>query len=315
MQREAESVRINVQLIDAATGYHVWADRYDRELKEVFALQDEVAQRIVSALEVELTESEGERMAQSHTDSVEAYDLFLRGWEQYWSSSLQGRFEARQLFRSAIELDPKFALAYANLAMTYTGVAGGVSETSHERAYELALTAIALDDSIPQVHFVMADVQLFRRQYEEAFISSERCTELDPNYADAFAQRAWLLMYTGKPEEALEMLDEAIRLNPRFSFTYFNPLGETYFTLRRYVEAIDIFEQGLLRNPFAQRQRMFLAASYAHVERIEEAEWQIAELLTLDPDFRLDSVHEAVPYKDPEPLDRLLDGLRRASLP
>jgi tetratricopeptide (TPR) repeat protein len=198
--------------------------------------------------------------------------------------------------------------------MTYTAQAGGVSETSLERAYELARTAIALDDSLPQVHWAMTDVRLFRRQYAEALTSSEKSTELDPNYADAYAQRAWLLMYVGKPNEALEVLDKAMRLNPHYPFVYLNPLGESYFTLRRYQEAIDAFREGLTRNPTAQRQRMFLAATYAQVDRVEDAQWEVAELLTLDPDFSLAQVAEVAPFKDPEPLNRLLDGLRKAGL-
>ena len=314
VRKAGNQVRINAQLIDASTGFHLWADRFDRELEDVFALQDEVTEQIVSALEVELTETERETLAHRYTDSLEAYDLFLRGWEQYWRYTEQGRLEARALFERAIELDPKFARAYANLAMTYTGQAGGVSETSLERAYELARTAIALDDSLPQVHWVMTDVQMFRRQYADALKSSTRTTELDPNYADAYAQKAWLLMYVGKPNEALEVLDKAMRLNPHYPFVYFNPLGESYFTLRRYEEAIDAFQDGLRRNPTAQRQRMFLAASYAEAGRLEDAEWEAAELLTLDPDFSLAQVPQVAPYRDPEPLNRLLNALRKAGL-
>ena len=314
VRKAGNQVRINAQLIDGSTGFHLWAERFDRELADVFALQDEVAQRIVAALEIELSDVERATLAQRYTDNLEAYDLFLRGWERYWRSTEQSRLEARALFERAIELDPKFARAYANLALTYTGSSGGMGGTSLDRAYELARTAIALDDSLPEVHWVMADVQLFRRQYAQALASVEKCIELDPNYADAHAERALVLMYAGKPNEALDELDRAMRLNPHYPFVYLNPLGQSHFALRRYQEAIDAFREGLRRNPTAQTQRMFLAASYAQAGRLDDARWEVAELLTLDPDFSLVQVPEVAPFEHPEPLDRLLDGLRKAGL-
>jgi adenylate cyclase len=160
----------------------------------------------------------------------------------------------------------------------------------------------------------MADVLLFRRQYAQALASLERCIELDPNYADAHAEKALVLAYAGQPNEALDVLEKAMRLNPHYPFVYFNPLGRSYFMLGRYEDAIDAFQEGLRRNPSAQSQRMFLAASYAEAGRLPEAEWEVAELLTLDPDFSLAQVPEVAPFKDPEPLERLLDGLRKAGL-
>jgi tetratricopeptide (TPR) repeat protein len=121
-------------------------------------------------------------------------------------------------------------------------------------------------------------------------------------------------VYDGKPNEALEVLDKAMRLNPHFPFLYLDALGEAYFTLRRYEEAIDTYREMLARNPTAQRQRMFLAASYAQAGRLEDAAWEVAELLTLDPGFTLEHVPEVAPFRDPEPVGRLLDGLRKAGL-
>ena len=314
VRKAGNRVRINAQLIDASTGFHLWADRFDRELQDVFALQDEVTERIVAALEVELTESERESLARRYTDSVAAYDIFLRGWEQYWRYSEEGNLQARRFFERAIALDPEFARAYANLAMTYTGNTGSADDLSLDRAYELAQKAIALDDNLPQVHWVMALVRLFQRDYAEALANSERALELDPNYADAYAQKGQVLQYAGKPEEGLEVIERAQRLNPHFPFSYLSVEGEAYFALGRYGEAIDRLREGLQRNPSAQRLHMFLAASYAQAGRLEDAEWEVAELLTLDPGFTLEHVHEVVPFRDREPLGRLLDGLRKAGL-
>ena len=313
VQRADRRVRITAQLIDAATAFNVWAEQYDRELEDLFALQDEVTQEIVSALEVELTQSEREQLANRYTDSLEAYDAFLRGLELYWGYSEQSVVQARPYFERAIELDPEFARAYANLARTYTAITG-FSEMSIERAYRLVQKAIALDDSVPEIHWIMGIVRLSRGEHAQAIASMEKALALNPNYADSYGQLAWALNYSGQPKETLRLMEKAIRLNPHHTWSYSMVLGEAYFTLARYDDAITALEEGLRRNPTAQRLRIFLASSYAQAGRLGDAQWQVAELLTLDPDTSLNQVREVVPYKDPEPLNRLLDGLRNAGL-
>jgi tetratricopeptide (TPR) repeat protein len=160
----------------------------------------------------------------------------------------------------------------------------------------------------------MALVLFFHKDYEESLARSETALLLDPNYADAFAQKAWVLQYAGKPEEGLEVIEQAKRLNPRFPFSYFMVEGETYFTLGRYDDAIKTLRGGLERNPSGQRLRLFLAASYARAGQVANAEWEIAELLTLDPSFTLEDIPDVAPYQDPEPLERLIDGAREAGL-
>jgi adenylate cyclase len=313
VQRADSRVRITAQLIDAATAYNVWAEQYDRELEDLFALQDEVTQEIVSALEVELTQSEREQLAGRYTDSVEAYDAFLRGLEFYWRYSEQSVVQARSYFERAIELDPEFARAYANLARTFTATVG-FSEMEIERAYRLVQKAIALDDSVPEIHWIMGIVRLSRGEHAQAIASMEKALALNPNYADSYGQLAWVLTYSDQPKEALRVMEKAIRLNPHYTWSYSMVLGEAYFTLARYDDAIAALEEGLERNPTAQRLRMFLAASYAQAGRLADAEWEVAELLTLDPDFSLEHVAEVAPYQDPEPLNRLIGGARKAGL-
>jgi adenylate cyclase len=234
VQRADDRVRITAQLIDAATGFHVWADRYDRELKDVFALQDEVTETIVSALEIELTENDRQGLTQRYTNSLEAYDLFLRGLEQYWQFSVGSNQRARGFFEQAIALDPNFALAYANLAMTYSGLgfnlAGIDDDALRGRALWLAQKAVELDDSLPQVHLILSNVYLQRREYARAMEAIERAIALDPNYADAYAMRGDILQSIGRPEDALASLDHAMRLNPRFPFPYLMVKGEASFS-------------------------------------------------------------------------------------
>ena len=319
VQRAADRVRITAQLIDAATGFHVWADRYDRELEDVFALQDEVTGRIVSALEVELTEGERDSLQQRYTDSVEAYDLFLRGLENYWQFSSSSTAQARAFFEQAIALDPDFALAYANLAMTYSGLGGNLTAIDDAalqgRAFALARRAVELDDSLPQVHLILANVYQQRREHARAIESVERAIALDPNYADAYASRADILNTMGEPVAAVESLEQAVRLNPRFSFAYLNVKGEANFLLGRYQEAIEAFQEALERNPNNPSARLFLAGSYAEVGQMADAEWQVAEVLVADPGMSLGRVRTMLPYENPADLERLLENLRRAGLP
>ncbi len=309
-------VRVNAQLIDAATGFHVWAERFDHQLGDVFALQDKVAASIVDALEVTLSEDERRRLAQRYTSSLEAYDAFLRGWEQYWRGVREGNLEARRWFERALELDPTFARALANLALTYVGQASGFPSltSSPDRAYELVQRALALDERLPQVHWVLGEVELYRRNYAGAQAAIERAIALDPNWADAHAQAANILIYSGRPEEALGVFDQAMRLNPRFPAPYLRQRGKAYLTLHRYEQAIADLEEALRRNPTLWDARLFLAASYAHAGRIAEAEWEIAEVLVAEPDLSLRRVGEIAPYKERSHLEHLLDGLRKAGL-
>ena len=182
VQKAGDRVRINAKLIDAATGFHLWAERFERELGDVFALQDQVTSDIVAALEVELSEAERRALAQRYTESVEAYDAFLQGWEQLWRGTHEANLRARDHFARATRLDPRFARAYANQALTYISETGLLlPEGSLDQAYDLAQTAVALDASLPQVHWVLADVHVFRGELEQALTASNQVLALEPN--------------------------------------------------------------------------------------------------------------------------------------
>lgn len=318
VQRAGDSVRINVQLIDADSGRHLWAEKLDRQAAEVFALQDEVAREILDALEVQLTQEQRRAVAKTYTEDLQAYDLYLRAWDNYWQFNDQSRRQARSLLREALAVDPGFARAHALLAATYTNQVGASlrqSDASLDQAYAIARRAVALDEDVPQVHMVLGLVHMFRREYEAAVSSVERAIELDPNYADAYALLCWILQYSGEPERGLEAMKTAIRLNPRAPFPYLNAKAEAYFSLGQYDLAVLNSEVALQRNPAAQRVRMFMAAALAHMGRIEEASWEIEELLLLEPDFTIDAVPSVAPYEEQATIDRLIEGLRQAGLP
>lgn len=317
VRRDGEQVRVNAQLIDATTGRHLWAERYDGAVGDVFTLQDKVTQNIVSALEVKLPA--GEHEMRKYTESLEAYDYFLRGRAHFARRSKDENAEAHNLFRKTIEVDSSFAPAYVMSAWAHAhDLVFGWSdqpERSFERAVELADKAVALDDELPQAYFVKGLIYREKKELAKALIATEKAVLLDPNYADARVLLASLLYYSGRAKEGLEMVIKAKRLNPRYPSAYQFHLGQAYFILRRYDEAIEAFSQGLLANPTSQRLHTWLAAAYAQSGQLEDAEWEANEVLMLDPDFSLQRIQEAVPLKDPAYLAQLVDGLRKAGLP
>lgn len=319
VRKAGDRIRINSQLVDATTGFHVWAERFDRDLGDIFALQDEVIDKIISSLEVKLTTDEREILFRRYTNSIEAYDYFLKGWEYLWHRSKESNLIARGFFIKAIEFDSSFARAYSDLARTYAreSIDGWTNtpEQTLEHAHQLTLKAIALDPELPQAYLNLSIVHLYKRAYKDAISGAEKAISLDPNYADAFVQLASILTYAGIAREALPLVETAMRLNPGFPLSYVRSLGYAYFTMGRYQDAIEAFESAIERNPSAQRTHMWLAAAYALSGRQEEAEWEVDEVLSLDAEFSLKSIQKGVPYKDPTHLNHLLEGLRKAGLP
>ncbi len=319
VRKSGDRVRITAQLIDATSEFHMWAERFDRELKDIFALQDEVNAKIIDSLKVKLTTGERKSLVGRYTDSIEAYDYFLQGRDYLWRRSKETNLTARGFFEKAIELDPNFARAYSDLARTHAReVIDGWTDSpqySLEHAQQLALKAIALDPKQAQAHFNISIVHLYRKAHKDAVLAAEKAILLDPNYADAYVQLAAILTYAGMPEKALALVEKAIRLNPHYPLGYARVLGYAHFTQGRYQAAIEGFTRAIERNPGAQRTHMWLAASYALSGQLEEAQWEVQEVLALDPEFSLTRISQAVPYKDPAHLERLVDALRKAGLP
>lgn len=319
VRKAGNRVRINVQLVNVRGGHDVWADRFDREITDVFALQDEVTQKIASALAVQLTAQEEERLSQAAKAHPEAYDTLLRGLERMRRYTQESNAEARQYFQKAISLDPRFARAYADLAYGWTNdVIGGWSENPSEdlrRAAELTEKALKLDDSIPQVHFARSVVDRLRGRYDEAIAAAQRAIALDPNYADGYAVLAIALNYGSRPDEGLRAIDTAMRLNPRHPFFYVWIKGQAHFLNRDYAGAIAEFERVIESNPHFSLGHLMLAAAYGHVGRIEDAEWEAAEVHSLVPDFSIELARHTMPYKNPKDMERYIDGLRKAGLP
>jgi adenylate cyclase len=319
VRRAGNRIRINVQLVDARSGLDIWADRYDREMTDVFVLQDEVTKKIVSALAVELTADEENRLQRTTKIDPEAYDVFLRGLELYRRYTFETRAEARELFERAAALDPGFARAYAGIANThafdYREGSTDSPERSAQQSLEMVEHALALDDSVPQVQFSASFVYLQLGRHEDAIAAARRAIELDPNYADGYVQMAFSLIFAGRPEEALEQAANAMRLNPWQPFLYTWVLGHAYFLMEQYEEAISLFEKVVESNPHYHAGHLALASAYGLAGRIDDAEWEAEELLNLQPDFTLTDSLRRTPYKNPADLERWIAGLRKAGLP
>ena len=285
-------IRIDVRLVEAATGNEVWSQEYDRDLPELFAVQHEITRRIVTELNIELAEDEEIRVWRRPTDNLEAYDAYLRGLELSHRLPQTANAQAIRMLDKAIELDPEFAAAYALLARVhmidfwYQWSPSRLK--SRVRAVELASKAIALDDSEPMSYAVLGLVHLFRRQPERAITELERAAALSPNDSVAGALMANALMHLGRLDEALVQIKKAMRVAPEFPAWYWTVLGDVHRRMGGYDEAIAAFKENVGRNPENFTGHILLIATYGALGEQAEAGAQAAELLRLHPKFHVD---------------------------
>ena len=320
VRKAGDKVRITAQLVEATTGNHLWAERYDRELKDIFAVQDEVAEKVVSALAVTLKEGEEERLGRKHTPNLEAYDLFLQARAVLELPSEENVLYARKLFDQAIELDANFAGGYAGSSWVYSvWIWLGYSKSPREdakRAFELAQRAMEVDPTFGWSHTALAAGYLVRRQPDQAVSVAERAVQIQPSDVDARVYLGYFLTWAGRPEKSIETLQKAIRLNPQgLGARHPTFLGLAYFTARRYEEAITTLEKldgGF--SPFLVSLAAITAA-YTKVGREEEAKASAQRLVEVFPNFSVSSWGDALPYKNAQDSKHLLDALREAGLP
>ncbi|MBI3300672.1 MAG: adenylate/guanylate cyclase domain-containing protein, partial [Deltaproteobacteria bacterium] len=322
VRKAGDHVRITAQLIDATQDHPLWSERYDRPLKDVFALQDEIRQKIVTALRVKLTAEEQARFQRAPTNNLEAYDYYLRGLESLLRAANEAKKEAneqaRQMFEKAVVLDPGYAAAYAGLGWTYRHdwlFQWNKDRTQAlDRAFELAQKAIALDDALPVSHQLLGYVYLWKKQHEQAIVEAGRAIALDPNDAEGYITLGASLVYAGRPEEGIRLIERAMRLNPQYPVWYLLALGFAYRVAGQYEEAIAPLKKALTLTPNFGPAHFNLAACYAELDRLEEALAEVAELRRLDPNVSLEAARQNLPYKDPAVLERYLAALRKAGL-
>ena len=264
-RKPSEQVRITAQLIDATTGDHLWSERYDRPLKDIFALQDEIVQKIVTTLKLQLTLREHGWIVRKHTDNLEAYDSVLRGVEYVYRFTKETTAQARQMFEKAVALDPQYAEAYTWLGASYWmewRFHWSTDPQNLERAFELGQQALTLDDSLPIAHSLLSRVYREKQQYDQALAEGARAIAIDPNNADSYAWQADVLNVAGRPEEALRMVEQAMRLNPRYPSWYLIQLGFAYRWTGRYAEAVATLKELISQSPNFLHAYFNLAVSY-----------------------------------------------------
>jgi len=319
VRRGGSRVRVNAQLIEAETGGHLWAERYDRDLTDIFTVQDEVTANIVQALAVTLGEGEEKRVGKKGTVNFAAYECVLRGRELFMLTRREETKQAKAILEQAIELDAGFGVAYAYLALThvldYNNGWNEDPQASLALAYDLAKRGVELTPDDAHVHIALGSFSLSLRRHEEAIAEAERAVQLDPNYAHGLFELGWYLQYAGRADEALGYFDRAVRLDPHHADVFLHFMAQAYFQLDRYDEAVELLRRRLVRNPQSDSSRMLLAACYGYLEKHDAAHLVWDEIKEINPDFSIEQRRQVLPYNNPENFEQIVNGLRKAGLP
>jgi len=318
VRKAGDQVRITAQLIDALTGHHLWAERYDRDLKDIFTLQDEITKEIITALQVKLTMGEDARLLGKGTDNLEVYLKCLRARELIARSTIEGNVLARQLSEEAIALDPEYPEAYRMLGVThFVDVLHGVSKSPEESlalASKLTRKAIDLDESNGVAHAKLGFILVMMRQYDKAIEEGKRALELEPNSAYVLHTYGAILYFAARNEEAIPLFEKAIRLNPKPPNMYRHHYGAALRKAERYEEAIAQVKKAIEREPNDILSYSVLASSYSMAGREEEARAAAAEILRINPNFSLENYIKRSPHKDQTVNERYVDAMRKAGL-
>ncbi len=318
IQRVGNKVRINAQLIDATTGHHMWADRYDFEIDDIFKVQDEITSTVVTSLQVILTEDEKNLDAIHLTNSLEAYDLYLRG-RTYLKGTKKAHLEARKLFDQAIKLDPGFSAAYAEKSFTY--FSSFIMPMSRDPkvvkgALAAAQKAVEADDMLPLAHARLAWAYFSTRQHAKAVASARRAVALGPNDAEAHAQLGNILNWSGKPEEGKLNIQKAMRLNPHYPYYYLFYLGQSHYLLDDNDKAIELMNRVITRAPYFLPVRRHLAVLYTEKGLTKKAKEQTAEVLRIFPGASIEDERARCFYRwEPKLMKRFFTGLRKSGMP
>jgi TolB-like protein len=319
VRRSGDRVRITAQLIEAKTGRHIWAERFDRQITDIFDLQDEITQEIVTALEARLTKGEQARLRRRQTNNFEAWDLYVRALASFNHFTREDNVMARELIQRAIQLDPKFAAAWVLQAFTHLNDArlswGESNAISREKGIEAALQGLAINKNEADAHAMLGYFRVLERRYDEATEAGRRAIELAPSAADNYVFLAGTLNFMGRAEEAVNLIQKAMRLSPFYPEYYLGLIGVGYRLLGRYDEAIAVDMERLERNPDNAYSDLRLAAVYSELGRDDEARFHVREALRKNSNFSLTQVRHSDPYQDDAEMEHYLNLLRKAGLP
>jgi adenylate cyclase len=322
VQRSKDRMRILVQLIDAIKGVHLWSERYDRDLRDLFSLQDEIARQIMTALQVKLTEGEYASGIAGSTSNLKALECFWRAEEHFFHFAKEDNAAARQWAQKAVELDPKFAGAWALMGWTYTFEFGfGWSKSplqSMERALESAQKAIGLDDSCAKANALMGHINLLNRRFDESIENGEKAVRINPNDPMMLSILATIMQFNGKFEESIALAKKSMRLSPYYPPHLLMPLSSSCFLAGHHEEALAASELMLDRANRGEFSPLLahiaLAKAYIGLGQNQKARAHAEEVLKINPNYSLDNSRKRNLYRDPAHLETEIDALRKAGL-
>jgi len=322
VQKSGDRLRVTAQLIDALTGHHLWSEKYDRKMGELFDIQDEITQKIVVSLQVELTSGEQARVFAKSTDNLDAWCYGVKGNYLLDKFNREDNLKARDLLEAAIKLDPGHASAIVWLGATHTvDAAYGWSKSpaeSFNRAHELAQKALALDDKSPNVHILLGTIYLAQRLHDQAIAAGNHSILLAPGMSIAHAHLANTMFFSGRFEDAIALTEKAMRLSPWYPAFYLSPLARSYAFKGRYEEAIatssQLYDRSRTGDYPQEWALLHLAGLYVAVGRQDEARSLVAEALKINPGLSLAFFKQTQPFKNPAQMQRELEALEKAGL-
>lgn len=316
VRRDNARIRVDTRLLDARNGTVLATRRYDRDFSDLMAIETEIEATIVQALALDIDQANLAKESRGYTENIQAYDLFLQAQAALLQRDEAGNDEARALYLRAIERDPRFARAYAGLALVYAAdYRNGwtYDETGTlERALSMATTALRIEPKLPEQYWVIGYVRTQQRQLDAAEEALRNALRLDPDFADAFALLGGIQTYAGQPEKTLPLLDRAMRLNPQAGYLYFLLLGRAYYFLEDCSLAMINLSEAASRNPSNLETHVYLAACHVRQGNLDEATWEVEEILAIDPGFSLITFFASYPMVAKTQIESLMLDLRGA---
>ena len=318
VRKSGRRVRVTAQLIQADTGHHIMAERYDRDLTDLFDLQDEIAHAIAGAIEPEILKFERERIAERPPRSEDAYELYQHGMSCHYRNSKTDKAEAQAYFRRALAIDPQYPQAIAALSIVVCQVAflgwADDAEANYVEAYELAQRAIALDPRYPNAHFALGLVCIWTSRSDRAVAAFQEAIRLNPSFAAAHVLLGQMYLYAGRRQEAMEWAEKGIRLSPSDPrlFIWLVALAGAHYQMRHYAEAVEAGRRSWTLNRNWPHGLRYVVAGLAQLGKVEEAQAPLAELKQMDANLEYSASVFRRNWPNPADVDHLLDGLRKA---